>query len=197
MKRWFALYLLFIASAIAPSALADTLTGTVFVVIDGDTVLFRPDHYRNRSRAFLKIRLADIDAPENDQPYGDAATHALTTLVLNQRVEIDTVAIDKYGRTIARIRKGTMQVDAELVRRGFAWAYDSTRASTLKGTRARSGSEYPQEASRSFRAYTRSRRDSALMDAQREARSARRGLWQGAAPTPPWTWRRAQSAPAY
>lgn len=167
MKRWFALCLLFIASAIAPFALADTLTGIVFVVIDGDTVLFRPDHYRDTSRAFVKIRLADIDAPEKDQPFGEAATHALTTLVLNQRVEIDTVAIDKYGRTIARIRKGTMQVNVELVRRGFAWAY------------------------------TRSRRDSALMVAQHEARSARRGLWQGAAPTPPWAWRRAQSAPTY
>ena len=167
MKHGFALCLLCIASAIAPSALAGTMRGVVIVVIDGDTVLFRPDHYRDTSRAFVKIRLADIDAPEKDQPYGDVATRALTTLVLNQQVEVDTVAIDVYGRTIARIRKGAMQVNVALVRRGFAWAS------------------------------TRSRRDSALKDAQREARTARRGLWQGTAPTPPWAWRRAQSAPTY
>jgi len=60
-----------------------------------------------------------------------------------------------------------VQVNAEMVRRGFAWAS------------------------------TWSRSDAALMDAQREARREQRGLWNDAAPTPPWVWRRAQSAPAY
>lgn len=106
----------------AVPAAADTLSGVVIVVIDGDTVLFKPEHYSPRSRAFLKVRLAGIDAPELGQPYGTAATRALKTLVLNQRVEIDTVATDAYGRKIARIRKGPLQVNAELVRRGLAWA---------------------------------------------------------------------------
>lgn len=148
-------------AATAPAA-ADTMRGVIIVVIDGDTVLFKPDHYQAASRAFLKLRLADIDAPEKDQPHGEAAMRVLQLLVLNQRVEVDTIATDAYGRKIARVRKGTLQVDAELVRRGFAWPS------------------------------TRGRRNAALLDAQREARGAHRGLWQDPAPTPPWVWRRAQ-----
>ena len=64
MKRAFALlYLLFLAWAVAGPAAAETLNGVVIVVIDGDTVLFKPDAYHPSGRAFLKIRLADVDAP--------------------------------------------------------------------------------------------------------------------------------------
>jgi micrococcal nuclease len=175
--------------AVAP-AWADMMSGMVIVVIDGDTVLFKPDApyksvaHGGAPRAILKIRLADIDAPEKNQPYGDAATRELAALVLDQQVEVNAVATDVYGRTIGRIRMGDMQVNAELVRRGLAWASGSTRTS------ARSGSE-------SFRASTRSRSRSGLKDAQREARLAQRGLWQDAEPVPPWVWRREYPALAY
>ncbi|OZB18776.1 MAG: hypothetical protein B7X55_04385, partial [Rhodobacterales bacterium 34-62-10] len=59
-----ALWLLFAASG---TVCADTLHGVVIVAIDGDTVLFKPDHYPPGSRAFLKVRLADIDAPDRIQ----------------------------------------------------------------------------------------------------------------------------------
>jgi endonuclease YncB( thermonuclease family) len=108
------------------------MSGVVFVVIDGDTVLFKPDSYGAASRAFLKIRLANIDAPEKDQPYGEVATRALSALVLNQRVELNTVAIDAYGRTIAQIQLRDMQVNTELVRRGLAWASAYRRSAELK-----------------------------------------------------------------
>ena len=119
--------------AVVAPAWADTMSGVVFVVIDGDTVLFKPDAYGAASRAFLKIRLANIDAPEKDQPYGEAATRALSALELNQRVEVTTVAIDAYGRTIAQIQLGAMQVNTELVRRGLAWASAYRRNAALKG----------------------------------------------------------------
>ena len=161
MKRWIRLCLVFAVWLAALPAGADTLHGVVIVVIDGDTVLFKPDHYGDASRAFLKIRLADIDAPEKNQAYGEAATRALSALLLNQRVELNTVATDIYGRKIAHIQMGALQVNAELVRIGFAWAY--------------------------------SRHNSAMKDVQGAARRARRGLWQDAAPTPPWAWRRAHT----
>jgi endonuclease YncB( thermonuclease family) len=179
-----ALLLLLALPAAAASVAANTLSGVVIVVIDGDTVLFKPEHYSPRSRAFLKVRLADIDAPERGQPYGGAATRALQALVLNRRVEITTVATDAYGRKIARINRGSVQVNAELVRRGYAWAYGSI---PRRGTSARSGPE-------SSRASARSRRNAALLDAQHAARRAHRGLWRDPAPTPPWVWRRAQPA---
>jgi len=145
----------------AGMANAAPLAGVVFVVIDGDTVLFKPDHYHPASRAFLKVRLADIDTPEKDQPHGEAATQALKALALNQRAQLDIVATDTYGRKVGRLSVGAQSINAEMVRRGFAWA--STR-----------------------------RRDAGLLEAQREAKEARRGLWQDSAPIPPWVWRRTQ-----
>ncbi|MHB1145852.1 MAG: thermonuclease family protein [Thiobacillus sp.] len=126
MRFLFALYLLFAAAA----AGADTLQGVVIVVIDGDTVLFRPDHYSPASRAFLKVRLADIDAPENDQPYGAAATRALKEMALKQGGTLEIVATDGYGRKLGRLAIGALDVNAELVRRGHAWA--SARGGVLQ-----------------------------------------------------------------
>lgn len=104
------------------AASAARLDGTVIVVIDGDTVLFKPDHYSAASRAFLKIRLAGIDAPEADQPHGELAGRALSEWILNRRVTIETVATDDYGRTVGRIWLDDLDVNAELVRQGHAWA---------------------------------------------------------------------------
>lgn len=144
---------------------AASVPGVIFAVIDGDTVLFKPDHLAAESRAFLKIRLADIDAPERSQPHGSTATEALSALVLHRRAEVETVATDVYGRKIAHVRVGAVWVNRELVQRGHAWTS------------------------------TRYRRNEVLVKAQREARSAGRGLWWDAAPTPPWIWRRVQQAP--
>ena len=164
MRTLLALWLLFAASG---TVCADTLHGVVIVVIDGDTVLFRPDHYSPGSRAFLKVRLADIDAPETSQPFGEAATEALKARVLKQRAQLEIVAIDAYGRKLGHLAVDARSVNADMVRRGFAW--------TLARGTERHGM-------------------SAL---QREAQRERIGLWQDAAPTPPWVWRKAQAAPAY
>jgi len=156
LRAVLALVLLFAA---AGTAYADTLQGVVIVVIDGDTVLFKPDHYHPSSRAFLKVRLADIDAPEKDQPHGEAATQALKAIALKQRAALQIVATDIYGRKLGRLTVGSLAVNAELVRQGFAWA---------------------------------SSRDSgdAMRTLQGAAQRAGIGLWQDAAPTPPWVWRR-------
>lgn len=164
MRALLALWLLFAASG---TVCADTLHGVVIVAIDGDTVLFKPDHYPPGSRAFLKVRLADIDAPETGQPFGEAATEALKALVLKQRAQLEIVATDAYGRKLGRLIVDARSVNAELVRRGLAWA--SARGADRHGM-------------------------SAL---QREAQDERIGLWQDAAPTPPWVWRKARAASAY
>jgi endonuclease YncB( thermonuclease family) len=158
-----ALSLLFLAWG-TTSAAADTMDGVVFAVIDGDTVLFKPDHYHPSSRAFLKVRLAGIDAPEQDQPYGDAATRALKALVLKRRAMLEIIATDVYGRKVGRLTVGAVPVNAEMVRRGFAWV--STRGGDRNG----------------------------MLALQHEARREQVGLWQDAEPTPPWMWRKAQPA---
>ena len=126
MRSLLAAWLLF-----AGSAWADTLPGVVIVVIDGDTVLFKPDHYSPASRAFMKVRLAGIDAPETAQPHGDAATRALKEMALKQRARLEIVAVDHYGRPLGWLSVGPLAVNAELVRRGHAWSGPRAAGDTL------------------------------------------------------------------
>lgn len=114
------------------SAWAEPLAGVVVVVIDGDTVLFRPDTYHPASRAFLRVRLVGIDAPETDQPHGEAATLALREMVLQQRVSLDVVGVDRYGRKLGELVVGKRSVNAELVRLGHAWAWSREAGDPLR-----------------------------------------------------------------
>lgn len=150
--------------ALANPARAAVLAGVVVVVIDGDTVLFKPEPRHAASRFFLTVRLAGIDAPETRQPHGAAATRALKALALDRRATLEIVATDRYGRKVGRLRVDALPIERELVRRGHAWA------STFE------------------------RHNAQLQEAQRQARRARRGLWRDAAPTPPWVWRRTQAS---
>lgn len=133
---------------------AESYSAKVLAVIDGDTVLVL------RGAHPVKIRLGDIDAPEKAQPFGDAATTSLTELLAHRRVELDTQAVDRYGRTVAQIFLDGENINAEQVRRGWAWEY-------------------------SF-----GHRNDAFRALQDEARQARRGLWAAARPIPPWRWRK-------
>lgn len=129
MRHLLGLALLFAVAA----ADADSLSGVVIVVIDGDTVLFRPDHYHPASRAFLKLRLTGIDAPEKDQPFGDAATLALQKLALKRRGEFDLVATDRYGRKLGSLWVGAASVNEEMVRQGWAWAASRDPGDAMRG----------------------------------------------------------------
>ena len=113
---------LLLVVCLAATARAETLSGVVIVVIDGDTVLFKPDHYAPQSRAFLKLRLAGIDAPEATQPGGEAATRALSQLALKRRATFDGRASDRYGRRVGWLAVGDLDASAHLAEQGLAWA---------------------------------------------------------------------------
>lgn len=114
------------------SAWAEPLAGVVVVVIDGDTVLFRPDTYHPASRAFLRVRLVGIDAPEADQPHGEAATLALGRMALQRRASLDIAGVDRYGRKLGELVVGTQSVNTELVRQGHAWAWSREAGDPLR-----------------------------------------------------------------
>lgn len=118
------------------AAWAAPLAGVVIVVIDGDTVLFKPDPYDPASRAFLKVRLAGIDAPEAAQPHGEASTRALKDIALKRRATLDIVATDVYGRKLGHLTVGALAVNAELVRRGHAWASSRDAGDGLRALQA-------------------------------------------------------------
>ncbi len=72
-------------------------------VIDGDTFL-------TASRKH-SIRLANVNAPEIGQRGGAAATKALKKLIENQIVTVETVARDKYRRSVAKVKVGRRSVN--------------------------------------------------------------------------------------
>jgi micrococcal nuclease len=72
-------------------------------VIDGDT--FMTDKRKN------PVRLADVDTPEKRQPGYQDAKQELQNLIAGQEVSIDTVARDKYGRSVANVKLGAKSVN--------------------------------------------------------------------------------------
>jgi endonuclease YncB( thermonuclease family) len=55
--------------------------------------------------------LANVDAPERGKKGGSAATRALKGMIQGQEVSIDTVARDKYGRSVANVKVGRRSVN--------------------------------------------------------------------------------------
>ncbi len=101
----------------ADSSVAETLTGKVVAISDGDTLTMLQDKQQ------IKIRLSEIDTPEKSQPYGTKAKQALSDLVFGKLVRIEVVTIDRYGRTVGKVYLEDLDINAELVRYGHAWVY--------------------------------------------------------------------------
>lgn len=110
-----------LASLIPAAATAATVTR----ILDGDTLEVRED------TGLIRVRLADIDAPEKRQPFGQRAKQKLIDLVSNAvAVEIRPTGTDRYGRTIAKVLVKKCQpqcqvhfINEEMVKDGLAWAY--------------------------------------------------------------------------
>jgi endonuclease YncB( thermonuclease family) len=144
-------------------AQAETVIGRVVGISDGDTLILWVD-----GRERLGIRLAGIDAPELDQPYGLEARRALVSLARDRTARVEVVDRDDYGRLIGTMRIGGRNVSAALVEQGAAWVY------------------------------RRYNHDPQLPVLEAQAQAARRGLWGLSAwqCMPPWEWRRQDSPPA-
>ncbi len=156
-------------------ALADTLQGKVVKVVDGDTVTIVDDIGKKH-----RIRLAGIDAPEKDQPYGDVSTQGLVELVSGKTVTIEYEKRDRYKRIVGKVMVDppgevfcmaldcVKKVDAglEQIKAGLAWHYKYYQM------------EQSDEGRRLYSV------------AEREARTKQVGLWKNNEPMAPWDWRR-------
>ncbi|MFY9261987.1 MAG: thermonuclease family protein [Gallionella sp.] len=146
------------------SVQAETFNTTVRVVLDGDTVMIK------RGESTQTIRLAEIDAPEKAQPFGETAKKSLSDLVMGKSVQVVSQTMDQYGRMVAHLNVNGLDVNAEQIRLGMAWEYSNFHS------------------------------NKALIALQKEAQSVPRGLWALSNPIPPWEWRKQhpyqESAPA-
>ncbi len=62
------------------------------------------------------MRLANVDAPEKGERGYAAATRALENLIKGRTVSIDTVARDRYGRSVAKVKVDGKSVNAAMRR---------------------------------------------------------------------------------
>ena len=101
------------------------LSCRVVGIADGDTFTCLTD-----AKQQLKVRLHAIDAPEKQQAFGQQAKKHLSDLVYGQTVTLHITDTDRYGRTVADIRLGSLDINQQMVKDGYAWAYrlyDGTR----------------------------------------------------------------------
>ena len=128
-------------------------------VLDGDSLWLMVDGKQ------LRTRLARIDAPEKDQPFGREATDELVKLATAGRLKIEKLGRDRYGRELIFLfNEDGQNLNLLLVSNGFAWC-----------TRSRGSN------SQIFYRLCRTE--------ERKARRERLGLWSDADPIPPWKYR--------
>ena len=131
------------------------IKGSVIDVHDVDTVEIRPDSVGGKR---FTCRLYGIDTAEVThngklgQPYGKEARRELKNLIDAYKVEVTLTGDKTYNREVCIIKKAGTDINLEMVKRGYAWAYREY----LKGPYA---SEY--------------------IGAESEARENKLGLWVG------------------
>ena len=133
----------------------DVLYGRVVSVTDGDTFKAKIQG------VVMNFRMADIDAPEMDQPFGDEARSTLAAALEGKDVVMLLVDNDPYSRLVVQVWIANLHINRELMARGVAW-FDR---------------EYAH--------------DDCLYQVENEARDAKRGLWGLPLEKhiEPWVWR--------
>lgn len=105
-------------SSCVPESKCGPSTGTVANVVDGDTVDLEDGE---------RLRLLLADTPETtggrDDCYGQEAKQFTTEQLLGKKVTLtydEAGCTDRFGRTLAYVKAGSVDVNAELVKRGYA-----------------------------------------------------------------------------
>jgi endonuclease YncB( thermonuclease family) len=97
--------LLFLA---LPLAQAETITGLVVRVTDGDTIVSL-----DANKTQHKIRLQGIDAPERGQAFGTKSKENLSNLVAGKNVEVAYSKYDWYQRVLGKVLLNDEDVNLE------------------------------------------------------------------------------------
>jgi endonuclease YncB( thermonuclease family) len=136
------------------TAQAEILAGKVVSIADGDTLTMVIN------AKMVRMRLAEIDAPEKNQRFGGRSRRSLMKLCFWKEAKAVVAGKDQYGRTVAQVHCDDVHANAEQVKAGMAWVYNKYA------------------------------KNLALYSLQDDAQSVRRGLWADKFPIAPWQWRR-------
>lgn len=151
MKRIVALFTLCLTIQIAK---ADLLAGQVVSISDGDTLTILTE-----SKQKIIVRLNAIDAPEKNQAFSNASKKSLSLICFKKPATVETLGLDKYGRTIGDVTCDGVNANSHQVDNGMAWVY---------------------------RKYSN---DQTLIALEAQAKHMGLGLWDDPNPVPPWDFR--------
>ncbi|MCJ7557799.1 MAG: thermonuclease family protein [Gammaproteobacteria bacterium] len=101
-------------SALFAQADSPRLAGVVAGVSGGDTIDVTLDS------GPATVRLDSIYAPESDQPGGARAREALSERLLGQKVELQVVTKDRYGRLVAVVFLNGENINRAMLQDGHA-----------------------------------------------------------------------------
>ena len=139
-------------------ALTEILICLVVGISDGDTLTARCGNVGQYQQ--IKIRLAEIDAPEKSQPFGQRSKEHLSDLCFQQVASIAPQTKDRYGRTVARVQCRGQDASASLITAGMAWAF------------------------------TKYLTDPEIKRLEMQAKNSQIGLWADQQPVAPWEFRK-------
>lgn len=154
-KTAFALFLVAFTNWVT----ADTITGRVVAIADGDTITVLDAGNQQH-----KIRLAGIDAPEKKQPFGERSRQSLAALVFGKTVSVEWRKKHRE-RLIGKVMVNGLDANLEQINAGMAWWYEKYR---------KVQSEHDQ--------YLYSAHEAG-------AKAKGIGLWRDPDPVAPWDWR--------
>lgn len=119
MKTLHKLYFILLLLLLPYSIIAQTLSGKVISIKDGDTI-----EILTADKQTFKIRLNGIDTPEKNQAFGQRARQFTSDLAYLKEVQVIVRDIDRYGRSVGDVILLDGKIlNKELVRNGFAWHY--------------------------------------------------------------------------
>ena len=108
--------------ALRHSGLLRSETGS-FAAIDGDSLRKNGGGYRLNGIDAPELHQMCRDAGHRDYPCGRKAKAALHDLVAGEDLSCSTIDTDRYGRAVVICTAGSEDINAAMVRQGWAIAY--------------------------------------------------------------------------
>lgn len=143
---------------VADRAKMSQIAASLPLGLDGDTVQVLADG------KMQKVRLNGIDAPESGQPFGQRSKQNLLKLAAQKQTEVIASSTDRYGRWLGTLIIDGININAEQVKTGMAWAYRYRGHAT----------------------------DINMLRLETAAKENKVGLWSTPNPVEPWKWREKQ-----
>ena len=153
MKKQSFVFVLILILGLVSLSRGAVFKGWCVKVQEGDTVIV----YVNKK--MLKIRMAYIDCPESDQPFGPESIQFTTNLLLKKKVRVEIESYAEGGVLIGRVIINDQDLSMILVEAGLAWYYKDHGAERY------------------------------LAKAERKAKRNKIGLWVQKKPVAPWIHR--------